>query len=166
MYNNTEGHMDIVSPAALTGAQEFEHIAVDAQTIPQGRAAGVAVFRVADDGFDPVAQNIRDATATTTLDTGYAPTAYSMDAGWWQVRSTDEVERLLSRYPDVLVDAVREEVVDALHTAHTTWQRAVLANGSPEAARAEGYESPQKDRAARHARAVLQVVDTEREARR
>ncbi|MCU1675308.1 MAG: hypothetical protein JWM93_66, partial [Frankiales bacterium] len=101
-----------------------------------------------------------------TLDTGYSPTSYALDRDWWTVRSTDVVERLLSGYPDVLVDAVREEVVEALHAAHTTWQRAVRANGSPEAARAEGYESPQRDRAARHARAVLQVVDTEREARR
>jgi hypothetical protein len=165
MYNNAERRMDIVSPADLTGAQEYERISEGVQTIESSGPGGVAVFRIAERDFDPLSHHIRDPDATTMLDTGYSPTSYAMDGMWWTVRSTDEIERRLAKLPGVMLDHIRTEVVEAIDAAHRTWARAVAANGSGDQARQEGFVPPNEDAAARHAYSVLQVIDTERETR-
>ena len=145
-----------VSPFDLAGQQDATFVAQDAQVIPTGRALGGVTVVTTTVEHDPFAQDIRDPRATTMLDTGHpGATVYAVDRGWWREYATEAVARRLSGFPDVMLDALRVEVVEAIGEAHRLHRRAVRAHGgSVERAAAEGYGPPQHDESIRHAQSV------------
>lgn len=150
-----------VSPFDIAGAQEFERVAEGVQTIsPGGAGAGVRVFKTDDPHFDPVNQRLTDPGAVMHLAPPPEVVAYNLpERGWWRERSPEQVGRQLAKMPDVVIDALRVEVVEAIGDAHRLHRRAVRAHGGdPERAALEGYAAPEHDESVRHAQAVLEVI--------
>jgi hypothetical protein len=151
-----------ISAADLTAAQTIEALEVGAQTIPHGRAAGINVFKIDPPEYDSLGQRlVGDPSATVVNDAGWEVSSYTVQQGWWLRQEPGQVEAEIAHLPRSMIEAVQREVVDFLRQVALRWQGACRVNGGPAAAEAEGFVDPGEDIQVRHARSVLQVVDTE-----